>query len=410
MTSADRRSFLKGAAGAAAATLLQPELSATPRRLSAPVNVGLVGCGRQGRAMLAELSKIEGVTVKAVCDSDARRLRGATRRAPDASQHEAHAGLLDAGVDAVLVATPTHVHREVAIDALAAGKHVFCEAPLAHTLADAKAIASAARRAERQVFQTGFQGRANPVYALARSFVRAGAIRDVFQMRAQFHQKTSWTTPSPDAARFKLLNWRLDPTVSTGLLGEIGAQQFDVVHWFTGKYPTSVRATGGVLVTDDGREVEDTVHAALHFESGARFDWDATLGNSYEGQYELLMGTMGAVKLGWSHGWMFKEADAATQGWEVYANRQQFHNDEGITLIAEATKLAAQGKLQEGVGLPNPSLYYALEDFLTSVTDGVPVACSAEEGLRATAVALRACEALRTGAEVAIPAEDFKVD
>jgi hypothetical protein len=50
---------------------------------------------------------------------------------------------------------------------------------------------------------------------------------------------------------------------------------------------------------------------------------------------------------------MFKEADAPTQGWEVYANRQQFHNDEGITLIAGATKLAEQGKLKEGVGLPH---------------------------------------------------------
>ena len=409
MTSADRRSFLKGAAGAAAVTFFQPELGASPR-LRAPVKVGLIGCGRQGRAVLTELAKIEGVSVTAVCDTDARRLRGATRRAPDASTHEAHAALLEGNVDAVVIATPTHEHRQVALDSLAAGKHVYCEAPLAHTLADAKAIAAAARRAEKQVFQTGFQGRANPVYALARSFVRAGAIRSVFQMRAQFHQKTSWVTPSPDPAREKLLNWRLDPAVSTGLIGEIGAQQFDVVHWFTGKYPKSVRATGGVLAWEDGREVDDTVHTEFMFEGGARFDWDATLGTSYEGQYELLMGTMGTVKLAWSHGWMFKEADAATQGWEVYANRQQFHNDEGITLIAEATKLAAQGKLKEGVGLPHPALYYALEDFLTSVTEGATVACSAEEGLRATAIALRANEALHSGDEVAIPEEDFKVE
>jgi len=409
MTSADRRSFLKSAAGAAAVTLFQPELAASPR-LRAPVNVGLIGCGRQGRAVLTELAKIEGVSITAVCDTDARRLRGATRRAPDAATHDAHPALLDEDVDAVVIATPTHEHRQVALDSLAAGKHVYCEAPLAHSLADAKAIAAAARRAEKQVFQAGFQGRSNPVYSLARSFVRAGAIRNVFQMRAQFHQKTSWVTPSPDPAREKLLNWRLDPAVSTGLIGEIGAQQFDVVHWFTGKYPNRVRATGGVLTWEDGRKVEDTVHAELMFESGARFDWDACLGSSYGGQYEVLMGTMGTVKLAWSHGWMFKEADAATQGWEVYANRQQFHNDEGITLIAEATKLAAQGKLKEGVGLPHSPLFYALEDFLTSVTEGVPVACSAEEGLRATAIALRANEALRSGDEVAIPEEDFKVE
>lgn len=409
MTSAHRRNFLKGAAGAAAATFFQPELTASPR-LSAPVKLGLIGCGRQGRAVLAELAKFDGASITGVCDTDERRLRGATRRAPDAATHATHDTLLDQDIDAVVIATPTHAHRQVAEDALAAGKHVYCEAPLAHSLEDAKAIAGAARRAEKQIFQTGYQGRANPVYALARSFVRAGAIRNVFQMRAQFHQKTSWVTPSPDPAREKLLNWRLDPAVSTGLIGEVGAQQFDVVHWFTGKYPTHVRATGAVLSWEDGREVEDTVHAELMFENGARFDWDASLGTSYEGQYELLMGTMGTVKLAWSHGWMFKEADAATQGWEVYANRQQFHNDEGITLIAEATKLAAQGKLKEGVGLPNSPLYYALEDFLTSVTEGSPVSCSAEEGLRATAVALRANQALRSGDEVAIPEDDFRVE
>lgn len=408
MTSADRRDFLKGAAGAAAVTLLQPELEASPRA-SRAVKIGLIGCGVQGRAIIAESTTLEGLSLTAICDSDDRRLRGATRRAPEATTYDSAAKLLAADVEAVILATPTHLHRALAVKALAAGKHVYCEAPLAHTIEDARAIASAARRADKQVFQTGFQGRANPVYGLARSFVRAGAVETIFQMRAQWHKKTSWTTPSPDPAREKFLNWRLDPEVSLGLIGEEGAQQFDVVHWFTGLYPTSVRATGGTFVHKDGRKIEDTVHVSFGFASGARFDWDATLGNSLGGRYEVLYGSMGAVKLSWSHGWMFKEADAATQGWEVYANRQQFHNDEGITLIAEATKLAAQGKLKDGVGLPHSPLYYALQDFATSVADGVPVACSAEEGLRATAIAVRAVEALRSGDEVAITEQDLKL-
>ncbi len=411
MSSPDRRDFLKGAAGAAAAAFaLEPVLQAR-ERLTQPVRIGLVGCGRQGRAILGELTKFEEVTVAAICDVDPRRLRGAGRRAPDAASYPDHAALLgEAEVDAVIVATPTHLHRGPAVDALAAGKHVYCEAPLAHDLADAKALAKAARRAEGQVFQTGMQGRSNPVYKLARSFVRAGAIRDVFAMRAQFHRKTSWRTPASDPSREKALNWRLDPEISLGLIGEIGAQQFDVLHWFTGRYPTAARASGGVLAWPDGREVEDTVHAELTFPKGARCTWEATLGNTFGGRYELLLGTMGAVKLAWTHGWMFKEADAPTQGWEVYANRQQFHNDEGITLIADATKLAAQGKLSEGVGLPEPSLYYALESFLKSVADGAEVVTSAEDGLRAAAVAIRANQALRDGGEVAIEEDDFRVE
>jgi hypothetical protein len=86
----------------------------------------------------------------------------------------------------------------------------------------------------------------------------------------------------------------------------------------------------------------------------------------------------------------------------VYANRQQFHNEEGITLIADATKLAAQGKLKEGVGLPNDSLYYALESFLRSVDEGTPPVCSADEGMRATVVGILAHQATVTGEEIAI--------
>jgi hypothetical protein len=111
---------------------------------------------------------------------------------------------------------------------------------------------------------------------------------------------------------------------------------------------------------------------------------------------------MAAIKLVWTFGWMFKEADAPTQGWEVYANRQTFHNDEGITLIADATKLAAQGRLTQGVGLPNTPLYYALESFLKSVSEGAEVVCPVGDALRTTLVAIQAARAVREGAELAI--------
>jgi predicted dehydrogenase len=248
------------------------------------------------------------------------------------------------------------------------------------------------------------------VYDLARSFVLSGAIRDVITLRAQYRNKNSWRTPSSDPAREKDLNWKLDPDVSLGLIGEFGTHQLDVLHWFLRKYPTSVTATGSVAAWKDGRTEPDTVHAEFTFDGGLRLAYEATLGNSYEGQYEQVAGTMGTIKLAWTHAWMFKEADAAMQGWEVYANRQQFHNDEGITLIADATKLASQGKLQEGVGLPQPPLYYGIEDFLKSATEGLEVACSADEGLRAAVVAIQARKAYTSGETVMIDPALLKVD
>lgn len=399
-----RRGFLRRAAGGLAAMALVPELSeARPLVRGAGLRVGLIGVGRQGRQILAELAKIEGVEVAAICDVVESRLKSGQGRAPGAAAFADHRAMLDQAKDvpALIIATPTHLHRAIALDCIQAGRHVYCEAPLATTIDDARAMASAARSAST-VFHAGFQGRSNPVYSLARSFFKGNALRDVVGLRAQNHQKTTWRVPSADPAQEAALNWMLDDSVSLGLAGEWGSHQFDVFHYFLDAYPTTVRGRGATLVHNDGRKVHDTISLDLDFGKGVSLAYSATLANSYEGRYEALYGSMAAIRLAWSHGWMFKESDAPTQGWEVYANRQRLYSEDGITLIAGATKLAEQGKLKEGVGLPNSSLYYALADFVKSVAEGKPAACSADEGLRATVVGIRASEAVKAGGEVAI--------
>jgi len=411
MTDPDRRQFLQGAAGSVAAAAIVPDLETLSKRWRAPaaMTVGLVGAGRQGRAILGELATIEGVEVVAVCDVVEGRLSSGLRRVKGAEGFATHQELLEKkpDLDAVIVATPTHLHRQVAVDAVAAGKHVYCEAPLAHTEDDCRAIAAAARDSDK-VFAVGYQARSNPVYTLARSFARSGSLRDLIAMRAQYHRKTSWRTPASTPELEQALNWQLDPEVSLGLVGEFGSHQLDTFHYFLGRYPVQASGRGSIRLYDDGRAVDDTVHADLVFDEGELLSYSATLANSYEGQYELLVGSMASFKLAWSHGWMFKEADAPTQGWEVYANRQHFHNDAGITLIADATQLASQGKLKEGVGLPNTSLYYALEAFLKSAAEGADVACGIGDGLRTTVVAIRAARAVATGEPQAIEPESLK--
>jgi predicted dehydrogenase len=403
----DRRQLL---AGAAATIALQPVLSAGPARLSRALRVGLVGCGRQGRDIATELATFPDVELAAVCDIDDGRLTGIRRRARTAERFATVDELLAKGnVDAVFIATSTHQHKGPALAALAAKKAVYIEAPLATDPEDARAIARAARGAG-VACQVGLLGRVNPVYKLALTFVKGGAIRDFVSLRGQHHERNSWVVPADDGARAEELGWRLDPARSLGLVGELGAHQFDVWSWWTDSYPTSVRARGAVRGWQDGRKMADTVHAELTFPGGLDCAWDGTIANSYGGRFELIHGTMGAVKLAWSHGWLFKESDAPTQGWEVYANRQTFHQDEGITLIADATKLAAQGKLTEGVGLPHSALWYGLESFLKSVASGTPVVVGAEEGFRNTVVAAAGARALATGEVVAITDAMLKVD
>lgn len=398
MTETDRRTFLKHTGSALALMSLLPHLAfAADVELKAEVSAAIIGMGRQGRAIAGELQKIKGVKIAAICDVDPGRLRSGARRVADAVSFDDHRKMLDEAKDvsAIFIATPTHTHRAILEAALAAGKHVYCEAPLASTVEDCRAMAAATRGAAT-VCVAGLLARSNPIYKLARTFFRSDSVRELIAMRAQANEKTSWRSPAPDREREIALNWRLDPELSIGLAGELGTHQFDVFHFYRDVYPTSVTGQGAIRLHNDGRKIDDTIAAMLSFDDGSVLQYAATLGNSFEGTHEVFYGSNAAIKLAWTHGWMFKEADAPTQGWEVYANRQRFHNQEGITLIADATQLASQGKLQSGVGLPNPPLYYGLGDFLKSVTENTPVATTIEEGARATIVGILTHQAVRS--------------
>ncbi len=404
MHDTSRRDFVIQAAGALTAMAIVPELMARSSASSADkLPLALVGCGRQGRAIIGECAKLDNAKLIAVCDTVEARRSGALRQAPDAEAFESLDAMLAKRKDitGVIIATPTHLHKDLALAALAAGKHVYCEAPLAHTEEDCKAIASAASKAQpKQLFAVGLEGRSNPIYKLARTFFRSDAVRDLVAVEAQQYQKTSWRVPSSDPSREKELNWRLDPAITLGLAGEWGVQALDVAAWYTDKKPIAVSGLGSIRLHNDGRTIADTIAMNVQLEGGAIINYHASLANSFAGRHELLRGTNAAIKLAWTHGWMFKEADAPTQGWEVYANRQQYHNDEGITLIADATKLASQGKLKDGVGLPYTSLYYAIWDFAESIAKNKQPACDAEAGAASTIVAIKAAKAVATGETV----------
>lgn len=404
----NRRDFIHTSTGLAAIALMPEVLAAAPRSAD-PIGIAVIGAGRQGRAIMAELQKLTAAKVLVLCDNDAGRLRSGLGRAAGAEGVDDYRKALERkDVQAVVIATPTHEHRAIALDAMAAGKHVYCEAPLAHTIEDTKAIAAAAAKSSG-LFAAGFEGRSNPVYRLARTFYRSDSVRTLIAVRSQHVQKTSWRFPTSDASRERAVNWRLDPEVSIGLAGELASHQIDVIRWYTSLDPTSFHGFGSVRLWEDGRTIADTVQLGVGLGKAVRMQWLGSLATSYESRNEILHGENATVKLAWSHGWMFKEADAPTQGWEVYANKQQFHSDEGITLIADATKLASQGKLKDGVGLPNPSLYYALEDFIRAIVEKKPVGCDAVEGAKSTIAGILANTSVVTGEPVTVDAATLGV-
>src|SRR6185295_6225415 len=157
---------------------------------------------------------------------------------------------------------------------------------------------------------------------------------------------------------------------STGLLGEIGIHQIDQAGWFLNSNPQSVIGFGSLRNWTDGRDIPDTVQAVFEFPGGVRFSYDCTLANSFDADYEIYYGSDAAVMLRENKAWMFKEVDAPLLGWEVYARKDTFYKETGIALVANATKLAAQGeKPVEEAPFTGTPLSYALESFLTNCNE-----------------------------------------
>lgn len=400
------------AAGALAGMAIIPDVALAERASSLlrggqVYKVGVIGVGRQGRTIVDTLQTLDGIEVAAVCDVIPARVPTGLDPLTNIEGFTDHRELLErrTDLDAVFVATPTHLHRQVAIDALDAGRHVYCEAPLASTLEDCQAlVAAAAAAGPGRVFQVGFQGRSNPIYKQARTLVRSDSVRDVIGYYAQDNRKTTWRFPGPDPSLERAANWRLDPAVSIGLAGELGSHQFDVLSWLRGRIPSQIRGTGAIRLHHDGRELPDTVQLELTWPDGLALQYHATLASSFGGRYEVVRGSTASIRLAWSNGWLFKETDAATQGWEVYAARQQFQDGEGIVLNADATKLEDQQRLMEGEGLPYASLHYSIVDFLLSFVLGEPNACPADEAMRSTLLGMLGDQAVRTGETVDVPA------
>jgi predicted dehydrogenase len=138
-------------------------------------------------------------------------------------------------IDLIDICTPGDTHAEIAIAALEAGKHVLCEKPLANSLAEAQAMADAARAATG-VAMCGYSYRRTPALALAKRLVEEGRLGGIRHVRAQYLQ--DWLSDA-DAP----LTWRLDrEKAGSGALGDIGAHSIDAAQWVTGDRITDVSA------------------------------------------------------------------------------------------------------------------------------------------------------------------------
>ncbi|MCS7338109.1 MAG: Gfo/Idh/MocA family oxidoreductase [Verrucomicrobiae bacterium] len=446
----NRRNFIGASSVAAAYALLggielvpgqEPEKPADEKPAVPKVKCGVIGLGSWGRELVATLQRVPQAELVAICDTYAAALRRASRLAPGATAIQNYRELLAAPeLDAVLVATPTHLHKEIVLAALEAGKHVYCEAPLAHTVEDAREIARAARAAYKQIFQAGLQYRSDNQRLYVQRNIRSGELGSFVMVRAQWHKKQSWRAASPNPEREKELNWRLDKAVSPGLVGEIGIHQLDQVCWFLNRLPLRVHGYGAIAAWADGREVADTVQLVVEFPGQVRLLYDATLGSSFDAEQEVYFGTNATVVMRGSRAWLFKEPDSPLAGWEVYAKKELFvpSSETGIVIAADSSKqLLHVAPGQQPITPEKTPLHQALEAFVGNCaefraevhdfteaygqTDRATFeqhmaanfkarpAAGYREGFIATLIALKANEAVVTGQPVELRPEWFEL-
>lgn len=442
----NRRDFLKSGSVATLMTMFGGvELLAQTNAASAEadaakvkIKVAVIGLGAWGREIVNTLAKIPEADLAAICDTYPASVRRTAPSAPGAAQTGDYKTILaNKDIKAVIVATPTHQHKEIVLEALKAGKHVYCEAPLANTIEDARAIASAAKASRQVLFQAGLQMRADSQRHFLLPFIRSGALGQSIMARAQFHKKQSWRQVSPKPEREKELNWRLSKQTSTGLVGEIGCHAIDQTTWFLNAQPVAVSGFGLIALWKDGRDVYDTVQAFLEFPNGIFMDYNATLANSFDGEYEMLYGSDAAVMMRESKAWMFKEVDSPLLGWEVYARKETFYKETGIALVANASKsVPANDQQAQAAAAINTSLTTALTVFLKNATDmsaaledainaigtddpqqlteqvskvKLRPAANYQEGFSATVTAIKANEAIQTAQRIVLKPEWYEL-
>lgn len=307
--SSNRRQFLRTAGQAA--TALTAASALAPAVLSAPapartIGVGCIGVGTRGGDLLNAVVDAPNVKVVAVCDVYApHRQKGLDRsRNPDAKAYEDYRDLLaDPKVDAVIIATPDHWHCQMVLDAVQAGKDIYCEKGFSRTLEEAKRMRDALKRS-KVVFQLGHQARQATCALQAKELLAQGTLGPVSLVRTGrfkasdpahpnwrwygYYEK--WDRPDPgevvkqvDWERWlgpapripwnerHFWHWRCYYAYGTGYAGDLLSHEMDFVQYLLGHgIPDSCHCAGLNALLHDDREVPDTWAAIYQFDKPGR--------------------------------------------------------------------------------------------------------------------------------------------
>ncbi|MAG88426.1 MAG: oxidoreductase [Flavobacteriaceae bacterium] len=295
-----------------------------------PVNIGLIGAGGMGMSDLKTALEVPDINLIAVCDLYQARLERAKSLWGNTllATTDYNVLLQNEDIDAVIIATPDHLHKKISVDALKADKHVYCEKPMLHSINEGNELVNAWKKSGK-VYQVGSQGLSSLGNEKAKELLEQGAIGNLNYAEGFWARNSpvgAWQYPIPEDASSDTIDWErfieeapnhsFDPVrffrwrnyldYGTGMAGDLFVHLFSSLHFITNSLgPTKIAAMGGLRFWKDGREVPDVLlgmfdypntknHPGFNLSLRCNFV-DGTSGNTYL----RLVGDKGAMDIEW---------------------------------------------------------------------------------------------------------------
>lgn len=315
------------------------------------IGICLIGAGRAGMIHgLNFLNRVPGAKMTAVCDAALEVAKNSAEQLGLTTYFTDYREALKLSeVDAVIVVSPTNLHKEIVVAAARAGKHVFCEKPMAIDEMQCQEMIDACEKAGVKL-QIGFMRRHDASFKSAKTQLEAGEIGELVMVRS--------CTRGPSKPR----EWMYDIKKSNGILAELNSHDLDTVRWFSGSDYDTMNVVAGNFrspeVSGEFPDYYDNVIISGTLKNGVQYiiDGAAYIKYGYDAQVELL-GTRGVIRIGRS------EADYSVR----------INNESGMVrpFISSWTELFRDAYLTEDIS------------FVQAILNDTPTAVTGYDGLAA---------------------------
>jgi predicted dehydrogenase len=414
--------------------------AARPISANDHIQVALIGAGIEGQLDARQANRVPGVKLVAVADCyDGRLVHSKELWGNDIfTTRDYNEILARKDIDAVLIATPDHWHKHASVDAMNAGKDVYCQKPMIHVYADGPEMIETAR-ATKRILQVGSQRVSSAVYIKAKELLAAGAIGKLNMVTARWDRNSSigaWnytvpldaSTETCDWPRFlgnapkipfnseHFFQWRKWKAYGTGVAGDLLVHLFSGTNFITGSHgPTRGMATGGLRFWNDGRDVPDVILGLFDYPEGFNLSLRVNFVDGGEESEGLVFtGSEGTMDISYGGVIVSKTPREKEPGLMIGTYAEAMQNQIQKEYLAKYPLVNPEGppplEFEKYLPLPGYSdSYDHMNNFITAVRTRQPVVEDAVFGFRAAGAALLSNLSMERGAVIGWDPEAMKL-